>query len=123
MDNLLHDFYAIFSPNSIEFRVNHYSSSDDWFYTAPLHLIGGTTYRLLFDYRTNDAFNESLEVKWDTWRRHLPQRDLLYSPGRYPVRLRIPGQWSIYTGYIRKPLGLCPPVANFVIPAGKMGSS
>lgn len=57
------------SPNSM---IYHYSTTlpgNDWFYTAPLFLTGGTSYRLKFYYKSrsgNTVYPEKLEVKYGT---------------------------------------------------------
>ncbi len=52
------------SPNSMVYKFNSTTPANDWFYTAPLKLTGGTTYRLTFYYKGRSAsYVEKLAVK------------------------------------------------------------
>ena len=50
-------------------RINYTCSNemDDWFFSAPLNLVGGETYMVQFYYTCNSSFYiEKMEVKWGT---------------------------------------------------------
>lgn len=53
------------TPNCMIYNYNSSIGADDWFYTAPLNLTGGTSYRISFYYKARSAsFPEKLEVKY-----------------------------------------------------------
>ena len=55
------------APNALTYQFNEFVGGNDWFYTAPLNLTGGTSYRLRFWYRVaGETFPEGLEVKYGT---------------------------------------------------------
>lgn len=55
------------SPNCMRIRYNVTQAMDDWFFSCPLNLIGGTQYKVTFWYRAYNSSNEEkIEVKWGT---------------------------------------------------------
>jgi hypothetical protein len=53
--------------NALTYEYNSFIGGNDWFYTAPLSLTGGTSYRLTFWYSVgSSSFPEGLEVKYGT---------------------------------------------------------
>lgn len=55
------------SPNNMVYSFDAATPANDWFFTAPLGLTGGTSYRLSFWYRVRDAsLPEKFEVKYGT---------------------------------------------------------
>ncbi len=49
------------------YKFNSTQPGNDWFYTAPLQLTGGTSYRLTFFYKGRSSGSvEKLEVKYGT---------------------------------------------------------
>lgn len=53
---------------SIRYNWDATAPGNDWFYTAGLNLIGGTSYTLTFNYKASDGptYVENLEVKYGT---------------------------------------------------------
>ena len=55
------------APNCMIYNYSTPLPGDDWFYTAPLALTGGISYRLTFYYKARSAtFPEAMEVKYGT---------------------------------------------------------
>ena len=55
------------APNSMVYKFNSAIAANDWFYTAPLQLTGGTSYRLTFYYKGRSSnLIEKLEIKYGT---------------------------------------------------------
>ncbi len=53
------------APNCMIYHYDATIPANDWFYTAPLNLVGGTNYRLTFYYKARSAaYQEKLEVKY-----------------------------------------------------------
>jgi GEVED domain len=53
------------APNCMIYNYNTALPADDWFYSAPLNLTAGTSYRVAFYYKARSAtFPERLEVKY-----------------------------------------------------------
>jgi hypothetical protein len=56
---------AGFTGNVLRYNYNNNNAANDWFFTAPLSLTAGTSYRLTFDYGNNDAdYVEKLRVMY-----------------------------------------------------------
>jgi hypothetical protein len=56
---------AGFTGNVLRYNYNSSNAANDWFFTAPLSLTAGTSYRLTFDYGNNDAdYVEKLRVMY-----------------------------------------------------------
>ncbi|MBK9099322.1 MAG: choice-of-anchor D domain-containing protein [bacterium] len=51
------------TPNSMRISYNASLAMDDWFFSPPIQLTGGVTYRVNFWYRAS-GFTESMEVMW-----------------------------------------------------------
>lgn len=62
--------YYVSAPNCIrlDYEENGVTASNDWFFTRGLNLVGGSSYRLTFQYRNSDniLWTEKLEVKYGT---------------------------------------------------------
>jgi len=58
--------YPRSSPNSMYIRYNTSLAMNDWFFSPPLQLTGGTHYQVTFWYRTYSGGVEKMEVKWGT---------------------------------------------------------
>lgn len=60
--------YYVSAPNCIrlDYEENGVTASNDWFFTRGLNLVGGSSYRLTFQYRNSDniLWTEKLEVKY-----------------------------------------------------------
>ena len=55
------------APNAMFYGYNVTNAADDWFFSAPLEMQAGTSYRVNFWYRAQSAtYPERLEVKWGT---------------------------------------------------------
>lgn len=53
------------TTNNVTYSYNASAAANDWLFSAPLQLIGGTTYRVRFWQRVRSAtYPENLEVKW-----------------------------------------------------------
>ena len=53
--------------NAIRINYTCANTMDDWFFSAPLNLVGGETYIVVFNYTSNSSYYfEKLEVKWGT---------------------------------------------------------
>jgi hypothetical protein len=56
--------YARSAPNMLSYRFNAYNAADDWYFSKPLLLAAGVSYKFVFHYRVFSAtFREALEVK------------------------------------------------------------
>jgi hypothetical protein len=51
------------TPNHMRISYNSTLAMNDWFFTPPVQLTGGTSYTVKFWYR-GTSFDESMEVKW-----------------------------------------------------------
>ncbi len=59
--------YAMSAPNSLYINKNSSAPMNDWFFTPPLNLIGGSTYLVNFYYRSGGSPSiEKMEVKYGT---------------------------------------------------------
>ena len=56
--------YSNSPPNSMYIGYNGSLAMDDWFFSPPISLTGGTTYQVTFQYHNSSSFPENLEVKW-----------------------------------------------------------
>lgn len=53
------------APNCMIYHYDAAIPANDWFYTVPLNLVGGTNYRLTFYYKARSvSYQEKLEVKY-----------------------------------------------------------
>jgi subtilisin family serine protease len=53
------------APNTMTYSYSATNAANDWFFTPPLTLVGGQSYRVRFWYRARSgSFPERLEVKW-----------------------------------------------------------
>jgi hypothetical protein len=141
--------YARSAPNSVAYRFNPYSPADDWFYTRPLNLVAGTSYRLEFYYRVfSSTYQERLEVKLGnlaqatsmtgtvlfnntTINNTTYQRAVIdftaAASGVHYIGFHcysLTNQGDLYIDDISlATLGVCPTTGSFVINAGKTGSN
>lgn len=68
------------APNAMVYRYHSTLPANDWFYTAPLKLTGGTNYRLTFYYKgRSSAYKEKLEVKLGTGNNVNSMSELLFA--------------------------------------------
>ncbi|MBL7746264.1 MAG: choice-of-anchor J domain-containing protein [Chitinophagaceae bacterium] len=135
------------SPNVLFYFFNPFMPADDWFYSAPLNLSAGNTYRLSFYYRAdNSTYTEALEVKLGSYAQPSAMNTVLYSntnirnqvfqlvnieftapaAGTYYLGFRcfsIVNQGGLWLdGISVKSLGGCSGIP-LVIPAGRSGST
>ncbi len=53
-------------PNSMYVRYNSSAAMNDWFFLPGLNMTGGTSYRLVYKYRSTSLFTEKLKVMYGT---------------------------------------------------------
>ncbi|MBL0358649.1 MAG: fibronectin type III domain-containing protein [Chitinophagaceae bacterium] len=68
------------APNSMRYNFDAALPANDWFYTAPVKLNGGSSYRISFYYKARNAtFPEKLEVKYGNRNNATAMTTLLFS--------------------------------------------
>ncbi len=58
--------YARSAPNAMRIGWDSTYGMDDWFFSPPLQLTGGTPYQVTFYYRAASYHTQRMEVKWGT---------------------------------------------------------